>query len=66
MLATLKKMSSSESGKSTIEDIVAREAEYMVSKLKEDAKKGPIQVKGRLLPAVNNVVFSLTTGRETK
>ena len=66
MTSTLSKMSSSQEGKTNIQDIVAREAEYLVAKLKKDAKNGPVQVKGLLLPAVNNVVLTLTTGRPTK
>lgn len=52
--------------KGNVEEIVAQEAQVLCDILADKAKKGPVQIKQKFAPAINNVVWNLTTGKGTR
>ena len=66
MMATLNKLGLSSQSGSVVEDIVGREAESLCDILADHAKKGPVAIKKKFAPAINNVVMNLTTGTGSK
>ena len=66
MISTMNKMNNSAEGKTLIEDTVAREADVLVEAFRKESKSGPVAIKGRFLTPVNNIVMTITAGRDTR
>lgn len=65
MMATLTKMGMSTKKGNTMEGIIIKEAESVCDILGGLAVDGPVQMRHKFPPAMNNVVMNLTTGRQT-